>query len=90
MKLEIFSWLIVIIFILMFYDVSAQRYDKKGGGIPDPQLSQKDNDYLDRQAKVISAEYNLRVNNFFNNKTGRQSGLYELKFKKSLKSAKWI
>ena len=24
-----------------------------GGGLPDPQLSQKDNDYLDRQAKVF-------------------------------------
>ena len=31
----------------------AQFHDKKGGGIPDPQLSQKDNDYLDRQAKVF-------------------------------------
>ncbi|MBV5314386.1 MAG: MBL fold metallo-hydrolase [Prolixibacteraceae bacterium] len=35
-------------------DLSAQIYDKKeGGGKPDPQLSQKDNDYLDRQAKVF-------------------------------------
>ena len=24
-----------------------------GGGLPDPQLSQKDNDYLDRQTKVF-------------------------------------
>ena len=32
----------------------AQVYDKKsGGGTPDPQLSQKDNDYLNRQAKVF-------------------------------------
>jgi len=32
----------------------AQIYDhKEGGGKPDPQLSQKDNDYLDRQAKVF-------------------------------------
>ena len=32
----------------------AQMYDKKaGGGKPDPQLSQKDNDYLDRQSKVF-------------------------------------
>lgn len=34
--------------------VSAQVFGKKeGGGKPDPQLSQKDNDYLDRQAKVF-------------------------------------
>ncbi|HSO88457.1 MAG TPA: MBL fold metallo-hydrolase [Draconibacterium sp.] len=34
--------------------ISAQRYDdKKGGGKPDPQLSQEDNDYLDRQAKFF-------------------------------------
>jgi len=34
--------------------LNAQVYDKKeGGGKPDPQLSQKDNDYLDRQAKVF-------------------------------------
>lgn len=34
--------------------LKAQRYDdKEGGGKPDPQLSQKDNDYLDRQAKVF-------------------------------------
>ena len=32
----------------------AQMHDKKaGGGIPDLQLSQKDNDYLNRQAKVF-------------------------------------
>src|SRR6188768_2564594 len=32
----------------------AQMYDKKaGGGKPDPQLSQNDNDYLDGQSKVF-------------------------------------
>lgn len=50
----------ILILILMCFilgnavDLSAQIYDKKeGGGKPDPQLSQKDNDYLDRQAKVF-------------------------------------
>ena len=31
----------------------AQNKSYAGGGIPDPQLSQKDNDYLDRQAAVF-------------------------------------
>ncbi|MCY1723207.1 MBL fold metallo-hydrolase [Prolixibacteraceae bacterium Z1-6] len=41
--------------LLLFYvDLFAQRYDKfEGGGAPDPQLSQKDNDYIDRQAAVF-------------------------------------
>lgn len=48
-----------LIFSLFFlltnlYYASAQMYDKKeGGGKPDPQLSQKDNDFLDRQAAVF-------------------------------------
>jgi len=45
----------IVLFVLMIScHTHAQQYDKKkGGGIPDPQLSQKDNDYLDRQAKVF-------------------------------------
>lgn len=46
---------VLLSFLLVFVlGLSAQFHDKKeGGGIPDPQLSQKDNDYLDRQAKVF-------------------------------------
>jgi L-ascorbate metabolism protein UlaG (beta-lactamase superfamily) len=50
---------ISILFLLFFiftysFEVRAQFHDpKEGGGFPDPQLSQKDNDYLDRQAKVF-------------------------------------
>lgn len=50
----------ILIVISLFFllgnagKLNAQMYDKmKGGGKPDPQLSQKDNDYLDRQAKVF-------------------------------------
>lgn len=45
----------ILIFVLILVVKSqAQVYDKKeGGGKPDAQLSQKDNDYLDRQAKVF-------------------------------------
>ena len=44
---------LLFIFISVI-ETSAQFHDpKKGGGKPDPQLSQKDNDYLDRQAKVF-------------------------------------
>jgi L-ascorbate metabolism protein UlaG (beta-lactamase superfamily) len=49
----------VYIVLILFYlagvgEIKAQQYEKKeGGGKPDPQLSQKDNDYLDRQAKVF-------------------------------------
>lgn len=50
--------------------VKKGMYDKmKGGGIPDKQLSQKDNDYLDRQAAVfldtvqsIIAEFPPQIN----------------------------
>ena len=51
--------IILKVILLLFLVISvltteAQVYDKKeGGGKPDPQLSQKDNDYLDRQAKVF-------------------------------------
>ncbi len=44
----------LILLIILGFNSSGQMYDKKkGGGFPDPQLSQKDNDYLDRQAKVF-------------------------------------
>ncbi|NOR75950.1 MAG: hypothetical protein GQ525_12415 [Draconibacterium sp.] len=54
MKIKI-SILIGLLFIFISaIETSAQFHDpKKGGGEPDPQLSQKDNDYLDRQAKVF-------------------------------------
>ncbi len=40
--------------LLFFQQVLGQQMSKdKSGGIPDPQISQKDNDYLDRQAKVF-------------------------------------
>ena len=49
--------IIAVLFIFSHFTIStlkAQAYDKlEGGGKPDPQLSQKDNDYLDRQAKVF-------------------------------------
>ncbi len=48
--------LVISLFLLIGNagQLSAQMYDKmEGGGKPDPQLSQKDNDYLDRQAKVF-------------------------------------
>ncbi len=48
------------IFILIYFvfsgfsEIQGQNVGKKvGDGNPDPQLSQKDNDYLDRQAKVF-------------------------------------
>lgn len=50
----------ILTLILLFFvfsnhtEVKAQVYDKKeGGGKPDTQLSQKDNDYIDRQDKVF-------------------------------------
>ncbi|MDP2337033.1 MAG: MBL fold metallo-hydrolase [Bacteroidota bacterium] len=54
-KLKLHLIFLLILFVLSgFQELSAQMYDKKeGGGLPDPQLSQKDNDYLDRQAKVF-------------------------------------
>jgi L-ascorbate metabolism protein UlaG (beta-lactamase superfamily) len=47
---------IPVLFLLLSgnFEIFAQFHDpKKGGGSPDKQLSQKDNDYLDRQAKVF-------------------------------------
>ncbi len=45
--------------------ISAQIYDKKeGGGKPDPQISQKDNDYLDRQAKVFLDTVSFLLNQY--------------------------
>jgi L-ascorbate metabolism protein UlaG (beta-lactamase superfamily) len=46
-------------FLLLFLffavpEAKAQKYDKKqGSGKPDPELSQKDNDYIDRQDQVF-------------------------------------
>jgi L-ascorbate metabolism protein UlaG (beta-lactamase superfamily) len=48
--------LVISLFLLIGNagQLSAQMYDKmEGGGKPDSKLSQKDNDYLDRQAKVF-------------------------------------
>jgi glyoxylase-like metal-dependent hydrolase (beta-lactamase superfamily II) len=45
---------LVLILLFCVSGLMAQRYDdKKGGGKPDPQLSQEDNNFLDRQAKVF-------------------------------------
>jgi len=70
MKLKIKYSILVLIFLFCFSGLSAQFHDKKkGGGVPDPQLSQEDNDYLDRQAKVfldsvqsVLAEFSPSVN----------------------------
>jgi L-ascorbate metabolism protein UlaG (beta-lactamase superfamily) len=48
--------IIPFMFVMLLSNLKlfAQFHDpKKGGGSPDKQLSQKDNDYLDRQAKVF-------------------------------------
>jgi L-ascorbate metabolism protein UlaG (beta-lactamase superfamily) len=46
--------LTLILAVFFVVRTEAQIYDKKtGGGKPDPQLSQDDNYYLDRQAKVF-------------------------------------
>ena len=49
------KYLYFLVFGLLFFQqVTGQQMSKdKSGGIPDPQISQKDNDYLDRQAKVF-------------------------------------
>ena len=45
---------VTFVFLLFSSGLSAQFHDKfEGGGKPDPQLSQKDNDYLNRQAAVF-------------------------------------
>ena len=72
--------ILILVLVICYNGIWAQRYDdKEGGGIPDPQLSQKDNDYLDRQAKVfldtvlaIIAEYPPSVNE------SRERGLAKL------------
>ena len=55
MKRIFLSLVIILTISISAIDRSvAQVYDRmEGGGKPDPQLSQKDNDYLDRQAKVF-------------------------------------
>ncbi len=51
--------ILLTIFLSLFFfatvpEVKGQKYDKKqGGGNPDPEMSQKDNDYIDRQDKVF-------------------------------------
>ena len=56
MGVRIFSTLLICLLfgICVSQQAVAQiAQSAKGGGAPDPQLSQKDNDYLDRQAKVF-------------------------------------
>ena len=53
---QIFFHLIIIVLVILsvVHRSAAQKYDRKqGGGSPDPELSQKDNDYIDRQDKVF-------------------------------------
>jgi hypothetical protein len=56
MKTDKYLYIIIVLvlFCVSHLNSFAQFHDpKKGGGSPDKQLSQKDNDYLDRQAKVF-------------------------------------
>lgn len=54
MQKIVFHLIFLMLVLISSFRAEAQIYDKKqGGGSPDPQLSQKDNDYLDRQAKVF-------------------------------------
>ena len=47
-------FLLLLIWFCGTLETTAQNYlPPNGGGFPDPQLSQKDNDYLNRQAKVF-------------------------------------
>lgn len=58
---------ILTLTLTVFFVVTteAQVYDKKeGGGKPDPQLSLKDNDYLDRQAKVFLDSVTVLLSQF--------------------------
>ncbi|MCK4990548.1 MAG: hypothetical protein KAS29_08685, partial [Bacteroidales bacterium] len=53
-----FNIILMLVTLMWTSEMQAQVkkgvYDKmRGGGAPDPQLSQKDNNYLDRQAKVF-------------------------------------
>jgi L-ascorbate metabolism protein UlaG (beta-lactamase superfamily) len=56
--LEYFLYISMLLFTVQAVSIHAQvrkgMYDDmEGGGVPDPQLSQEDNDYLDRQAEVF-------------------------------------
>jgi len=55
----------VLVLLLNSFGLQAQLYvDKEGGGKPDPQLSQDDNNYLDRQAKVFLDTVTVLLNQF--------------------------
>ena len=59
------SLIFIALLLFVLGSLKAQVYDKKqGGGKPDPQLSQEDNDYLDRQAKVFLDTVNVLLNQF--------------------------
>ncbi len=54
MRIKVRAFVLWISLFCTVGNVSAQQYDKKkAAGKPDPQLSQKDNDYIDRQDKVF-------------------------------------
>jgi L-ascorbate metabolism protein UlaG (beta-lactamase superfamily) len=59
------SLIFIALLLFVLGSLKAQVYDKKqGGGKPDPQLSQEDNDYLDRQAKVFLDTVNVLLEQF--------------------------
>ena len=54
MQIKVLVCVLWILLLCSTITVSAQQYDKeKAAGKPDAQLSQKDNDYIDRQDKVF-------------------------------------
>jgi len=64
-QIKILNFILFSFLLCASVNLPAQVYDKKeGGGKPDPQLSQKDNDYLNRQAKVILDTVNVLLNQF--------------------------
>jgi len=64
-QIKILNFILFSFLLCASVNLPAQVYDKKeGGGKPDPQLSQKDNDYLDRQAKVFLDTVNILLNQF--------------------------
>jgi len=64
-QIKILNFILFSFLLCASVNLPAQVYDKKeGGGKPDPQLSQKDNDYLDRQAKVFLDTVNVLLNQF--------------------------
>ncbi|MDP4284338.1 MAG: MBL fold metallo-hydrolase [Bacteroidota bacterium] len=75
--------LLAILLLFFLFAVApwakAQKYDKKqGGGKPDPELSLKDNDYIDRQDQVfldtvqsILAKYSPLVHDNFRRTTAK-------------------